>query len=113
MTDVEAHPTANRLSAYVQGRLDEPETDELEHHLSSCDSCCRWIREQPEDSLVAKLRNRGAANYFPVFYARRIARIFGRKTFKTPLFAWLGIRRTEFKRPAHFWPVLPDGATRM
>ena len=42
-----------------------------------------------------------------------IALISGRKTFKTPSFAWLGIRRTEFKRPAHFWPVLPDAATRM
>ena len=61
MTDIEAHPTANRLSAYAQGRLDEPEMDEIEQHLSSCDSCCRWIRDQPEDSLVAKLRGRGAA----------------------------------------------------
>jgi membrane fusion protein (multidrug efflux system) len=61
MTDIEAHPTTNRLSAYSQGRLDEPDMDEIEQHLSSCDSCCRWIREQPEDSLVAKLRDRGAA----------------------------------------------------
>ena len=61
MTDIDAHPTTNRLSAYIQGRLDEPEMDEIEQHLSSCDSCCRWIREQPEDSLVAKLRGRGAA----------------------------------------------------
>ena len=55
------HPPADRLSAYAQGRLDEPEMDEIEQHLSSCDSCCRWIRDQPEDSLVAKLRDRGAA----------------------------------------------------
>jgi hypothetical protein len=61
MTDIHAHPTNNRLSAYLQGRLDEPEMDEIEQHLSSCDSCCRWIREQPEDSLVVKLRGRGAA----------------------------------------------------
>src|SRR5689334_23036308 len=61
MTDIGVHPTNNRLSAYMQGRLDEPEMDEIEQHLSSCDSCCRWIREQPEDSLVAKLRGRGAA----------------------------------------------------
>jgi serine/threonine protein kinase/WD40 repeat protein len=61
MTDIEAHPTVNRLSAYVQGQLDVPEMDEIEQHLSSCDSCCHWIRDQPEDSLVAKLRGRNAA----------------------------------------------------
>ena len=42
MTDIEAvHPPADRLSAYAQGRLDEPEMDEIEQHLSSCDSCCQ------------------------------------------------------------------------
>jgi membrane fusion protein, multidrug efflux system len=61
MANIEAHPATNRLSAYTQGRLDDPEMDEIEQHLSSCDSCCRWIREQPEDSLVAKLHGRGAA----------------------------------------------------
>ena len=62
MPDIEAiHPPADRLRAYAQGRLDEPEMDEIEQHLSSCDSCCQWIRDQPEDSLVAKLRGRSAA----------------------------------------------------
>ena len=62
MPDIEAiHPPADRLTAYAQGRLDEPEMDEIEQHLSSCDSCCRAIRDQPEDSLVAKLRGRSAA----------------------------------------------------
>ena len=59
MTEIEAHPTANRLSAYTQGRLDAPEMDEIEQHLSGCDSCCQWIRDQPEDSLVEKLRSHG------------------------------------------------------
>ncbi len=62
MTDIEAiHPLADRLSDYVLGRLDGPEMDEIEQHLSGCDSCCRWIRDRPEDSLVAKLRGRSAA----------------------------------------------------
>jgi formylglycine-generating enzyme required for sulfatase activity/serine/threonine protein kinase len=62
MPDIEAmHPPADRLSAYAQGRLDEPEMDEIEQHLSSCDSCCQLIRGQPDDSLVAKLRGRNAA----------------------------------------------------
>jgi Putative zinc-finger len=61
MPDIKTiHPRANRLKAYAQGRLDEPEMDEIEQHLSSCDSCCRTVRDQPEDSLVAKLRGRGA-----------------------------------------------------
>jgi serine/threonine protein kinase len=61
MTDIEAHPTTTRLSAYAGGRLDASEMDEIEQHLSSCDSCCQWIRDQPADSLVEKLRGRGAA----------------------------------------------------
>src|SRR3954454_25317767 len=48
MTDIKAHPTTYRLSAYAEGRLDELEMDEIEGHLSSFDSCCRWIRDQPE-----------------------------------------------------------------
>ena len=55
------HPPTDRLAAYAQGRLDEPEMDEIEQHLSSCDSCCRTIRDQPDDSLVAKLRGRNTA----------------------------------------------------
>ena len=39
--------------------------DEIEQHLSSCDSCCQAIRDQPEDSLVAKLRGRSAATVAP------------------------------------------------
>jgi len=62
MPDIEAiHPPVERLEAYAQGRLDDPEMDEIELHLTSCDSCCQLIRDQPEDSLVAKLLGRGAA----------------------------------------------------
>jgi serine/threonine protein kinase len=66
MTDIETiHPPADRLTAYAQGRLIEPDMDEIEQHLSCCDSCCQWIRDQPEDSLVARLRGRGAAPVAP------------------------------------------------
>ncbi len=61
MTDIETHPTTHQLSAFAQGRLEEPEMDEIEEHLSSCDSCCRWIRALPDDSLVVKLRHRASA----------------------------------------------------
>jgi formylglycine-generating enzyme required for sulfatase activity/serine/threonine protein kinase len=57
MPDIEAiHPSAERLAAFAQGRLDDREMDEIEEHVSSCDSCCQAIRNQPADSLVAKLR---------------------------------------------------------
>ena len=62
MPDIEAiHPPVDRLEAYAQGRLDDPEMDEIELHLSSCDSCCQAVRDQAEDPLIAKLRGRGAA----------------------------------------------------
>jgi len=62
MTDIEAiHPPPDRLAAYAQGRLDEPEMDEIERHLSTCDTCCRAIEDQPGDSLVWKLRARAAS----------------------------------------------------
>ena len=57
MPDIEAiHPSAERLAAYGLGRLDDREMEEIEEHLSSCGSCCQSIRNQPEDSLIAKLR---------------------------------------------------------
>jgi formylglycine-generating enzyme required for sulfatase activity/predicted Ser/Thr protein kinase len=62
MPKIEAiHPPVDRLEAYAQGRLGDPEMDEIELHLSACDSCCQVVRDQAEDSLVAKLLGRGAA----------------------------------------------------
>lgn len=61
MADSEAiHPPFDLLTAYALGRLDGPERDEIERHLSSCDSCCRTMEDQPGDSLVLKLRARGS-----------------------------------------------------
>jgi anti-sigma factor ChrR (cupin superfamily) len=46
MANAEAiHPPAERLAIYAQGRLDEPEMDEIEQHLSWCNSCCRTVRD--------------------------------------------------------------------
>ncbi len=62
MADTAAiHPAADRLAAYALGRLDGPEMAEIEQHLSSCDSCCTAIEDYPGDSLVLKLRARGAS----------------------------------------------------
>ena len=62
MPEIEAvHPPADRLAAYALGRLRSPEMDEIEQHLSACDSCFQTIRDQPEDSLIANLRAGGAA----------------------------------------------------
>jgi serine/threonine protein kinase/formylglycine-generating enzyme required for sulfatase activity len=62
MANAEAvHAPAERLAVYAQGRLDDPEMAEIEEHLSWCDSCCRTIRDQPDDSFVARLRSRSTA----------------------------------------------------
>jgi serine/threonine protein kinase len=62
MANAEAiHPPAERLAVYAQGLLDNPEMAEIEEHLSWCDSCCQTIRDQPEDSFVARLRSRRTA----------------------------------------------------
>jgi formylglycine-generating enzyme required for sulfatase activity len=54
MPAIEAiHPPAERLTAFAAGRLDGPEVDEIEQHLSSCESCCQLIRNPLEDSQVA------------------------------------------------------------
>ncbi len=55
------HPPPDRLIAYALGGLDGPERDEIEQHVSSCDSCCRAIEDQPGDSIVLQLRARGAS----------------------------------------------------
>ncbi len=55
------HPPAERLAAYAQGLLDDAEMAEIEQHLSWCDSCGRTIRDQPDDSFVARLRSRSTA----------------------------------------------------
>ena len=61
MSDTEKiHPPADRLTAYVLGRLDGPEMDAIGQHLSSCDSCCRVIEDHPGDAFVLKLRAHGA-----------------------------------------------------
>jgi WD40 repeat protein/tRNA A-37 threonylcarbamoyl transferase component Bud32 len=66
MTDIKVdHPPGDRLAAYAQGRCDEPEMDEIEQHLCTCNSCCRLIRDQPDDSLVARLRARSVATVAP------------------------------------------------
>jgi Putative zinc-finger len=36
---VSAHPSFDRLADYLAGLLTEPESDELEEHLFSCESC--------------------------------------------------------------------------
>jgi len=62
MPDIEAvHPPRDRLAAYAQGRLYGPEMDEVERHVSTCDSCCRAIEDHPGDSLVRQLRARAAS----------------------------------------------------
>ena len=55
------HPGPDRLAAYASGRMSPAEMDEIEHHLSSCEACCRAVRDQPGDTLMELLRARRAA----------------------------------------------------
>jgi hypothetical protein len=50
MPEIEApHPPADRLAGYAQGRLAEPEMDEIEQHLVACDSCRQAVRDLTDD----------------------------------------------------------------
>ena len=56
------HPPTDRLAAYVLRRLIGPEVDEIEQHLSFCDSCHRLIQFQPLNSVGAHLRGGGTTD---------------------------------------------------
>ena len=49
------HPPTDRLANYVLRRLVGPELDEIDRHLSFCDSCHRLIRFQPVDAAAHRL----------------------------------------------------------
>lgn len=58
---VQAHPDASQLTAFLQGRLNAVAQADIERHVASCDSCCRFLHDVPDDTLAASLRNTGAA----------------------------------------------------
>ena len=53
------HPSADRLAAYAQGRLDEPEMDEIEQHVSSSSSLCGESRSRPTAVAASRVSSTG------------------------------------------------------
>jgi serine/threonine protein kinase/WD40 repeat protein len=50
------HPTADRLSAFGLGKLDDEELAKIESHVASCEMCCQRLRSSPPDNLVQLVR---------------------------------------------------------
>src|SRR5262249_31048977 len=51
-----AHPTADQLAAFDQGRLAAAEWEEAERHVSQCPSCWHTLETVPDDALAALLK---------------------------------------------------------
>src|SRR5262249_52625871 len=54
--ELTAHPGADTLREFSQGRLPADEAAVVEEHLGSCDSCCHLLEDTPNDSFVGRLR---------------------------------------------------------
>jgi serine/threonine protein kinase len=50
------HPSPAQLLAFAHGRLRAGDFAAIEEHLASCDRCCEWISQQPDNTLVALAR---------------------------------------------------------
>ncbi|MFO0936320.1 MAG: protein kinase [Gemmataceae bacterium] len=50
------HPAIDRLVEYGLGRLSTAESDEIESHLSTCDTCRNHVASTPDDRLVSLVR---------------------------------------------------------
>jgi hypothetical protein len=51
-----AHPAADELTAFAQGRLGPARQAEIERHVAGCDRCCRALRAVPDDTFLTALR---------------------------------------------------------
>ncbi len=51
-----AHPDADKLRKFGQGRLAPEEAAAVEDHLADCDTCCLHLEGTPIDSFVGRLR---------------------------------------------------------
>jgi serine/threonine protein kinase len=57
MNDVSSgHPSAEELSAFGLGRLEEGAAAAVASHLADCANCCKRLEEVPDDAFVARLR---------------------------------------------------------
>lgn len=62
MTQPPSHPSANRLGAFVSGRLSPEEASDIELHLSECKQCCETLVSlSADDTFVDLLHEAGNA----------------------------------------------------
>jgi tRNA A-37 threonylcarbamoyl transferase component Bud32 len=50
------HPEADRLTAFVAGRLNDVESVEIEEHLADCQVCATVLEKLPRDSFAALIQ---------------------------------------------------------
>jgi serine/threonine protein kinase len=48
----DVHPDERQLAALKVGKLEPPESVEIERHVATCDTCCEVLQTLPDDSLV-------------------------------------------------------------
>lgn len=51
------HLESQQLSDWQGGRLTEPESEVVEHHLESCDGCAAMLDEMSSDKLSDHIRD--------------------------------------------------------
>lgn len=51
------HPSPERLLDFAHGHLRGQAFDEIEQHLHTCDACCQWMAQQPDNTLLALARD--------------------------------------------------------
>ena len=51
------HPTPERLQAFIQGRLSDPESSDIEVHLLECQACCATLTQVSDsgDMFISRL----------------------------------------------------------
>jgi WD40 repeat protein/predicted Ser/Thr protein kinase len=64
------HPPRDQLAAFGLGQLGPEESVAVEDHIGQCDSCCQFLKEVPDDTLVGLLRNNGTHSEFGVADAK-------------------------------------------
>jgi len=57
----QTHPSRDELTAYLAGKLNAVESDNIKQHLAACDTCCDVLDSLPaDDTIVAALRQQEA-----------------------------------------------------
>jgi serine/threonine protein kinase len=61
----QTHFTLEQLTAFGHGELNDAEHAEIENHVTECDTCCQILRNLPDDTIVAMLREQAETSVSP------------------------------------------------